>query len=176
MIPGNFVFGKQIKKRASDWLHYFGCHLDTIEDIWERAEQVLNKIFESAPPAPFSDLLHTPIAILEAETEPLPLQSIAGWFVGVRNGSQAHRVLLNTYLSIGKEVVSDEGFYALMLHLNPHINIYEVFHPCTSSYPIYEFALSNIFETVECGAINVGAQEISNAENITILTELKQLF
>lgn len=171
LIPGNCLFGRGIQKRGVDWLHYFGQHLDTLREIEETASAVLDLIFEDDLPDNFSK-------VLEGCDEVLSIDSAAGWLVGVRQNSQAAETLQSCWNTYGSEIVSDEGFYAILLEKYPEIWVHDIFYDPqfnVNPYPIYELAIDNVFETYEVGPLNVGAREISEGDE-AVVEKLKGLF
>lgn len=176
-VPGNNLFGREIYKRNIDYLHYFGQHLDSMEAICERAHVVINKLFKNKPSKVFRSIIETPVETLETETEVSPLKSMAGWFFGVRKGSQALKTLQSCCDLYGNDIVSDEGFIAILLYKYPEIGTYDIFYDSTLKQlnPIYEFCIDNIYKTHECGIINVGCREISHLDDESA-KQLMELF
>lgn len=166
-VQGNNLFGREIYKRNIDYLHYFGQHLDTMEEIKERATIVINKLFKNRPSKTFRSIIETNIADLEVETEVSPLKSMAGWFLGVRKGSQALKTLQACWQLYKDDIVSDEGFIAILLYKYPEVDTDNIFYDANKQQlnPIYEFCLDNVYETHEVGIINVGSREVSNLDD-----------
>ena len=176
-VPGNHIFGKEIYKRNIDYVAYFGQHLPTMEENMQRAKEIINKLYCYRPPEHFRKIIETPLEELELETDVSPLESVAGWFLGFRKDSQALRTLQECWELIGHDIVSDEGFIAVLLHNYPEICIHDIFYDASKQnpYPIFEFALDNIFQTTECGVLNVGSREVTATDELTA-QKLERIF
>lgn len=172
-----YLLGMPIEKPNFDYLCYYGQHLAE-DQLTDRAKQVFIETFGEKIPTPFSDIVDVSIETLKANRHLSALQSIAGWFVGLKNGSLAKKRLIERYRIHGDNYPSDEGFYALYLYLEPRIERYPIlvdYHLADASR-VPKIDIQNITETIGYGFLNVGAHDFLHPDYAQTASRLKEYF
>ena len=129
----------------------------------ERKDQAANnirKIFGLNIPDDFKDMTTIDYEELVDSNEISELRCVGGWFVGVRKDSKALKTIQELYEATSDILTDDEGFFAILFHLNPDIEINKVIQGTGDPKPheIKHAALDNHKGMRGAGVINVGTQ------------------
>lgn len=175
----NCIYAQPIEKTECDLqTNYAQFAPDT--DRKRMAEWNLRKIFGISIPLEFRSIVNTAYQKLVKENTISKLRCIGGWFVGVRQDSQALFDMLSLYELTNDFLTDDEGFFAILLHLNPYpdLNIDKVLQGTGDPLPheIKHAALDNYKGMKGVGVINIGTQPFYDPQMEAKRKELAELF
>ncbi len=153
-------FGQPIEK--PEWVYQVNFSQHALpHNAREKAAETLRKIFGPRIPLEFIAMATADAEALREQKRPSSLRCFGGWFVGIKSQSNAEWYLQDFYEK-HKEVLSDdEGLYALLFHLFPFLEQFQVLqgsHPPIENQ-VEQTSLLNFTSLENAGVINVGVQE-----------------
>lgn len=154
------VYGQPIEK--PEWVYQVNLSQHALShDAQERAGKTLHKIFGPRIPDEFADIAEIDNEKLRERRRLSPLRCLGGWFVGIDSNNNASWYLKDLYEKHEDILSDDEGLYALLFHLHPYLEQFQVLqghHPPVENQ-IQQTSLLNFGELDVAGMINVGVQQ-----------------
>ena len=152
-------YGQPIQK--PDWVYQVNFSQHAMPDeVQTKAKATLERIFGPRIPDIFHKIANEDHNNLKIQNEPAPFKCFGGWFVGVRKDSVAAWHIQKLYQTEGDILGDDEGFYALLFYLSPHLKQHKVLQGEGDLLPneIPHAALGNFKSLEGVGVINIGTQ------------------